>query len=53
MNSRRKGKVGEREFASLLREHGLGFPSLPQDGCPKSQSRFATRDDARKGSIHE
>jgi hypothetical protein len=27
MNSRQKGKVGERE---------LGFPSLPQDGCPKS-----------------
>jgi Holliday junction resolvase len=23
MNSRRKGKVGEREFASLLREHGF------------------------------
>ncbi len=22
MNSRQKGKVGEREFASLLREHG-------------------------------
>ena len=23
MNSRRKGKVGEREFAALLREHGF------------------------------
>jgi len=23
MNSRQKGKVGEREFASLLREHGF------------------------------
>jgi Holliday junction resolvase len=23
MNSRNKGKVGEREFASLLREHGF------------------------------
>lgn len=38
MNSRTKGKVGERE---------LGFPSLPQVGFPKSQSRCATRDAAR------
>ena len=37
INSRNKGKVGERE---------LGFPSLPQDGFPKSQNRCAIRDAA-------
>jgi hypothetical protein len=42
MNSRRKGKVGEREFASLLREHGFdarrgqqfsGGPESPDVVC--------------------
>ena len=43
MNSRRKGKVGEREFAALLREHGFaarrgqqfaGGPQSPDVVCP-------------------
>lgn len=42
MNSNRKGKVGEREFASLLREHGFharrgqqfsGSPDSPDVVC--------------------
>lgn len=34
MNARRKGKRGELE---------LGFPSPPQDGCPRMGNRFAER----------
>lgn len=37
MNSRRKGKVGEREFASLLREHGFDARRGQQfSGSPES-----------------
>jgi hypothetical protein len=44
MNSRNKGKVGEREFAALLREHGFdarrgqqfsGSPDSPDVICPE------------------
>jgi len=37
VNSRRKGKVGEREFASLLREHGFDARRGQQfSGSPES-----------------
>lgn len=37
MNSRQKGKVGEREFASLLREHGYDARRGQQfSGSPES-----------------
>ena len=45
MNSRRKGKVGEREFAALLRENGFDarrgqqFSGSP-DWLPKPSSRW-------------
>ena len=38
MNSRTKGKVGEREFAALLREHGFDArrPGQQFSGSPES-----------------
>ncbi|MEI8291775.1 MAG: hypothetical protein WCH99_20090, partial [Verrucomicrobiota bacterium] len=37
MNSRQKGKVGEREFAALLREHGFDARRGQQfSGSPES-----------------